>query len=94
MDQEENYDMSAQKANLQQVPFSENHDLHGLVFGVAVALGAKTLGGAEWSTSLSIGSLSGALATAAMRTYGHPSFLMSRSGEQQEKSLPLLGEER
>ena len=54
--------------------FEQNHQLHGLLFGLVVAsvLGAT---GRDLGTSLTAGSMVGAISTALMMTFGHPKFL-------------------
>jgi len=54
------------------IPLEQNHELHGALLGVGVGLALKVVGGRSWSESLSIGGVTGTLATAAMKTYGHP----------------------
>ena len=53
------------------IPLEENHELHGLLMGVATAIAIRSCG-YETSTSLAIGGTTGTLAAAYMKTFGHP----------------------
>ena len=54
------------------IPFEANHELHGALLGVAVAAVVKGLTGASTETSLGIGTATAVIATASMKTFGHP----------------------
>lgn len=56
------------------IPFQDNHELHGALIGLGVAAVIKVTG-RPMSDSLAIGGVTGAIATAAMKTYGHPTQL-------------------
>lgn len=56
------------------VPFEKNHELHGGLLGVGVSL-ILTASGRPFSESLTIGGTAGLIATAYMKSFGHPDFL-------------------
>ena len=56
------------------VPFEENHELHGALLGLTTAVALRTVG-RPFAESLTVGTAVGALATAGMKTYGHPDFV-------------------
>jgi hypothetical protein len=59
---------------MSKVPLEENHTLHGTVFGVGVSAVLK-LSGRPLGESITVGGMAGTLATAYMKTFGHPDFL-------------------
>jgi len=56
------------------VPFEQNHELHGALLGLGVCVAWKAAG-RPLGESLTVGGITGTIATAAMKTYGHPDFL-------------------
>ncbi len=57
------------------VSIEQNHELHGAMMGVVTAVVMK-VSGQTLSDSLTAGSMVGVVATAAMKTFGHPNFLI------------------
>ena len=57
------------------VPLEKNHELHGLLLGLVVA-SVFGFSGRDLGTSLTAGSVVGAIAVALMKTFGHPNFFL------------------
>lgn len=66
-------------ANPTMVPLEKNHELHGVLFGVATAGVLKVCCRIPVAESITIGGMAGVVATAAMKTYGHPNILSLKS---------------
>ena len=50
------------------------HELHGALLGLGVCVALKAAG-RPMSEALGLGAMTGTIATAAMKTYGHPDIL-------------------
>lgn len=54
--------------------FSQNHELHGILFGL-VAASVFGMAGRDLGTSLTVGSVVAGVSLALMKTFGHPKIL-------------------